>query len=374
MADLVPLEKAAQLLGISAEELNNMRLRNEVFGTRDGSDWKFKMDELARVAADKGITLGGDDDSDFELSEESAELMLDDSGSGSNVLEGEELEFGTSDIKLAAGSDKVGSGSDKDVLSDDQPSDKGSPSDTGKLLADSGDLELSEDDLFDDDLSVKESRMVDSSDLSSDFEDSDLVLEDSDSSDESAVAESGVNLSPTESGISDEAFELGGSDIDSLELPEDEDVLALDDSMGSDSATLLKSDDDFNLTPLEDDALDDSSSGSQVIALEDSAIYTDESTPTVLGDSDQSFDTGAAPQMLDAGDQAAVSISPGAIAVAPEAPYTVGNILALALALFVVSLATMLAFDLARNMWQPADTSLTNTIANFFVRMAGYES
>ena len=263
------------------------------------------------------------------MSDASAELSLSDSAEliddssvdelakekKSDILlteDDDQLSFGASDIALA-------SGSDENVLSDEEPSEKGSPSDTGKLLADSGDLELSEDDLFDDDLTVQQSKgLVDSSDLSSDFEDSDLVLEDSDSSDEPALeaeaAESGINLSPSESGISlEESFDLGGSDIDDLELPEDNEVIALEESAGADSSTLLRSDDDFNLTPLEDDALEDSSSGSQVIALEDSAIYTDDSTPTTLEGAEQTHDD-AAPKMLDASFQQEAA---GFAAIAP---------------------------------------------------------
>ncbi len=387
MSDLVSLERAAELLGVTTDELNDMRLKNEIFGTRDGASWKFKMDEVERVASDRGVPLD-DDDSDFELSDGSAELSLSDSAelieSDSSIDEiasekksdillsedDDELSFGTSDIALA-------SGSDENVLSDEEPSEKGSPSDTGKLLADSGDLELSEDDLFDDDLTVQQSPgLVDSSDLSSDFEDSDLVLEDSDSSEEPAMeeeaAESGINLSPNESGISlEESFDLGGSDIDDLELPDDNEVIALEESAGADSTTLLKSDDDFNLTPLEDDALEDSSSGSQVIALEDSAIYTDDSTPTTLEGAEQTYDD-AAPKMLDAPIQPEAAVF-GAVAPAPEAPYTLVNILSLALAFVVVLVGTMVAFDIARNMWQPTGITLSSTIADFFVNLGGFE-
>ncbi len=213
MSDLVSLDKAAELLGMTATQLNDMRLKNEIFGTRDGASWKFKLEEIQRFADDRNITLAAidmPDDSDFKLTDESLELsfgsseaLLDDSGdaSSSSVIESaDELSFGSSDIALA-------SGSDEDVLADDEPSGKGSPSDTGKLLADSAELQLSEDDLFDDEISLQDSAgLVDSADLSSDFEDSDLVLEDSDSSDEPALeieaGESGISLSANESGIS----------------------------------------------------------------------------------------------------------------------------------------------------------------------------
>ena len=382
MADLVSLEKAAELLGMTPDQLNDMRLKNEIFGTRVDNIWKFKLDEVQRFADDRNISLASvGDGSDFKLDDESLELsfgssadLLEDSSSGSDsgVLDApDELSFGSSDIALAASS------SDEDVLADDEPSEKGSPSDTGKLLADSAELQLSEDDLFDDEISLQDSAgMIDSSDLSSDFEDSDLVLEDSDSSSDPALevqaAESGISLSANESGISlEEPFELGGSDIDDLELPEDSEVIALEESAGPDSATLLQSDDNFDLTPLEDTGMDDSSSGSQVIALEDSAIYTDDSAPTMLGAEDSVGFQDTTPAMLE--DTSFQPAGVAAVAAAPETPYTLFNVLSLALALVMVTLGSIIAFDLARSMWQPADTNLTNTIANMFIQLTGME-
>ena len=94
---------------------------------------------------------------------------------------------------------------------------------------------------------------------------------DSDSSSEITLDSggSGVKLGPTDSGISidDEPLEIGGSDIDSLELPEDDDMIVLESAGDPDAATVMQ-EDDFNLTPLEADA-EFESSGSQVIALDE---------------------------------------------------------------------------------------------------------
>jgi hypothetical protein len=207
--------------------------------------------------------------------------------------------------------------------------------------------------------------------LSSDFEDSDLVLEDSDSSDEPALeiksSPGGISLSPNESGISlDEPFDLGGSDIDDLELPEDDDVIALEESAGRES-TLL-SDDNFDLTPLEDSGLDESS-GSQVIALEDSGIYADDSAPTMLGVGD-AVEIEEAPVMLD--DTYGRLEGTQSVTLVQETPYTLLNVIALSAALVMVVLSTMVAYDVARNMWQPEDTQLSNTVANMFMRLTGF--
>ena len=356
MSELVSLEKASELLGMTSDQLNDLRLKNEIFGTKVGNAWQFKMDEVQRFADDRNISLvGGDGNgSDFKLSDESLELSF---GSSEGLLEDsaadDELDFASSEVGEA------------DVLADDEPGDGTSPSDTGKLLSDSAELQLS-DDLFDDDISLQDSQsLVDSSDLSADFEDSDLVLEDSDSSEDPALNLAAGSLSANESGISLEG------DIDDLELPIDDDVISLDDAAIEDSGTILQSDDNFDLTPLEDSGFEDPSSGSQVIALEDSAIYTDDSAPTMLGAEDSVGFDAAGPAMVE---EATFEPEPGiTVAAPPETPYTLLNVLALALCLLVVTLGCIVAFDLARNMWQPSDSTLSSTITNSFIKMAGYD-
>ncbi len=49
MSNYVPLDEAAKLLGVSPEELVEMRSRGEIFGYRDGASWKFKPEEIERV-------------------------------------------------------------------------------------------------------------------------------------------------------------------------------------------------------------------------------------------------------------------------------------------------------------------------------------
>ena len=90
MAKLIKLDEAAQLLGISADKLTEMRSRNEIFGYRDGATWKFKLDELERVAQQKGLTLGGQPAAEEELEElvELDEVTLEDESA--DVVESEE--------------------------------------------------------------------------------------------------------------------------------------------------------------------------------------------------------------------------------------------------------------------------------------------
>jgi len=54
---LIELKEAAAMLGVTPDELNEMRSRNELYGYRDGATWKFKSEEIEKVAADRGIEL-----------------------------------------------------------------------------------------------------------------------------------------------------------------------------------------------------------------------------------------------------------------------------------------------------------------------------
>lgn len=342
--------------------------------------------------ADSGLLKKG---TSKNLGDDSGALKLDDSGdihaSDENVFDGdEELSFGSSSLSLASESSKK-LGADSANLLDDEAEKGESSSDTGKMLGggNEDDLLLSEDDLFSDELSLADSASFeDSAELSSDFEDSDLVLDDSDSSSEIMLEanESGINLSANESGIAfgDEPLELGGSDIDALELPEDDDMIVLEDAADPEAATIMQ-EDDFNLTPLEASMEEDDSSGSQVIALEDSEIYADDSAATILGESD---DFSAQPAMLDdAGFDGGMGyddgsmggmLVPGAAAVGgpaalPEAPYSLYQVLGLGLVTTLLLTGGMVAYNLAQNMWLPEDQVIGSGVLNFFLRLVGME-
>src|SRR5690606_18148714 len=97
------------------------------------------------------------------------------------------------------------------------------------------------------------------------------------------AGDSGIQLiSPADSGLSlEEApMDLGGSGIEALELSDD-DMLVLEDPTAG-AVAEAQGDDDFMLTPLDDATVDESDSGSQVIAL-DSEVDFEEATPTMLG-------------------------------------------------------------------------------------------
>lgn len=370
------MDEAASMLGMTVEQLTELRSNNEIFGYKDGANWKFKQTELERVAGELNITLKPasapyEEDSSVELdlpaSELSGSIKLEESG---EVLD-DELSFGSSSLSLASESSK--SAGDSANLLDDDPEKADSPSDTGKMLGagNEDDLLLSEDDLFSDELSLADSTSFEeSAELDSDFEESDLILDDSDSNSEIMLDSSASGI-----GLGDEPLELGGSDIDSLELPEDDDMIVLDSAADSEAATMMQ-EDDFNLTPLEASMDEDDSSGSQVIALEDSEIYAEDSSSSGLEDSeafpaqpmmvdDGGFDSGM--QYPDGGMMPA-AVGPAAL---PEAPYTIWQVLSLGLVAFLLVTGGMIAYGLIQNLGLPNDEVVNGSVMNFFLGLVG---
>lgn len=104
MASYLTLDESAKQLGISANELIEMRSRGEIFGFRDGTSWKFKSDEIERVQRE----LSGD--------------VLDDDAGGSSILVSER-QGGSSKSGVVLGSDITPNSSSKSdlQLDADQP-------------------------------------------------------------------------------------------------------------------------------------------------------------------------------------------------------------------------------------------------------------
>jgi len=118
MAQFLSIEEAAKQLGISKEELNEMRDRGEVRAFRDGASWKFKQDEIERVADQMQVGGGDDDFVDFgddaggDSGTESILLseheMGESGGAPSSTIIGRSGEPGgpDSDVKLADAEDE----------------------------------------------------------------------------------------------------------------------------------------------------------------------------------------------------------------------------------------------------------------------------
>lgn len=407
---LIEFNEAAKALGISVEQLQAMRQGGEIYGTNVGGGvWKFKQEEIDRVRAELGsgdisddsfdhLVPKSSDDDDSDSGDDSMSILVSEPELGqspptssSTIIGkgklGSQLSAEDSDLKLSSeltlGS-KKGGGSDLRLADDDDGelrlSDendlKKSGSGTGDLLprkkGDSGkddDLLLSMDD---DNLTLEEDGELK---LDGDSDD-DMVLGGSSLGSDVSLdaAGSGINLtSPSDSGLSleDEPLELAGSQVESLGLPEDEEVFSLDNEADPDQATQLKADEEFLLSPLDDGSLDESSdSGSQVIALEDSDAF-DENAATMVNN-------GAAPLLAeDTGDvmgpalggfgaaggmTASMAQQPQYIPVPmAEAPYSVMNVLGLISVMSVLSLSLMLMIDLLRNMWSWEGTASTTS-------------
>ena len=360
MADLIPLEEAAQMLGIPHDDLTEMISKGEIRGFKSGSSWKFKFDELKRVSEEKGLSLSSGAADDL-----SSELDLEDS-------------FSVEDsINLESG--------DSDVLGDEAEAKTGdSPSDTGKMDGGGGDddMLLAEDDLFED----SELSLADGSDIvqsSSDVGDSDLVL------DEDSLSEIGlssgdgeIDLGSSESGLplEDEPAELSDSDLDSLALPADDSLVSMDD-MGSD----VQEGDDFMLTPVDADGEEDTS-GSQVIALDGSEIYPEDSGGGLLEDSIGVDVDDAAPVLVTEDPDVfgeglvgqAGNVQPVDAPVAmepPEKPYTIWQVLSLVGVFLILALSLTLVIDNARNTWNADEPqAIAAPVADALVNMVGLDA
>ncbi|MGE0758189.1 MAG: hypothetical protein AB7O38_14265, partial [Pirellulaceae bacterium] len=187
----------------------------------------------------------------------------------------------------------------------------------------------------------------------------------------SLEADSGISLqTPTDSGLSleDDAVDMGGSSISALELPEDEAI-----ELDAEPAQNLKKDEEFLLSPSDEMFADESDSGSQVIALEDSAAF-DQEGALVPDDGGLLAEGPSMDQQLDAlGGGAAPVMAPAMVAAAgpPEAPYSAWNITGLVCIILLLSLTGVLMSDIMRNMWAWEDgldmsTSISEGISKAF--------
>lgn len=448
---LVEAKEAADLLGITPEQLNSARISGEISGVRDAGTWKFKMEEVERLAEDRGITLkgaqaaatddddemvvGGDsglaislDDDDFEV--DSPTTIGKPGSKPSNApaaSEGSDLTLSFADDEKTTsakpvGNDKApagkatkpgsGLGSDLNIDELDKKSDGSgfqfSPSDSSVLAGTemnlqnrggggTGDLDFEGSDLglvsdnklgSDDDLALGDDDLTigdDSGELAVGGDDDDELVLESGSDITRGAGDTGINLAkPSDSGLNleEEPLDLAGSSVSSLELPEDDDIIDLDDlDTDPDQATQLKAGEDFNLeqpgmADLEETAEDDS--GSQVIALEDSEAFGLQATPLA----------GAAAAAAPRGDELEGALDqvevrpvtqPALPDIAyrgplPEMPYSIWNVLSLLLIVMVLATTGMLMTDLVRNMWSWDQTfPASSSIMDSMVKMLGLD-
>ena len=395
MANYVSLEEAAKILGVSTDDLVEMRSKGEIFGYRDGASWKFKQEEIDRVLDERGDIIGSDEDhslgsdvslgSDLRLAPDEAEpsdvaLIPDprsDSGvklvnrSSSDNVKPKSQDAASSDLKL------VGEGSDLDLGSDLKLQSSGSgPLGSGKAPGSNvlgSDLGVG--------LGSKASKGIGSDlELSGDDED-ELVL-----GSDSAIglgSESGINLmSPSDSGLSleDEPLDLAGTGISGLDLgaelaadPASSSKISSISSTSGLGAGLVDQNEEFQLTPSSVETDDDS--GSQVIELEDSESFAD----GIGLDEGAGFDGAVQEAGMDGGfgadDLGAVAGAGTGAALAmrsAEVPYSGFWVGMLALVLVLMGLCGLLTTDIIRNLWAwDGQTDYSTGLTSMLVKAFG---
>lgn len=442
----VSLQEAAKMIGVTPEALVEMRSKGVIFGYRDGASWKFKVEEVERVIRERGVEARDSDsgvlsadDEEFESlisglsSKILAEKAQEESGSepGSVLVSEQELgvsatgqstiigkeqpaqsKASDSDLRLAdeSGKDLMGGGSGKlieapgskldldaaDALSGSDlklASGSGtgempavaSGSGTGPLPATrpgssaamraAKDVSLSDDE--DLDLSASDSALDEEirPKAGSTGKGSDVTL---------GSGDSGINLAPSDSGLSleEEPLDLGGSGVDAMELPDEE--IVLQGGAEQDEATSVKVDNEFQLSA-DVGQEEESDSGSQVIALEDSESF-DREAATMLrpeevaaplaGEMFQPLAPEEAAVVQEGFETPVLGAAPPqpayVVAAGVETPYSVWNVLSLTAVVLLLALSGMLMVDVMLNMWQYAGASSVGTgLADGLVAMFG---
>ena len=388
-------EQAAAFLGIRAAELIQMRERGEVRAFRDSGDWKFRKEDLEKLASQLKSRQAEEPESPDESSEDVllSELALgeSDSASSGTVIGSSEQASEQSDVKLAGSDVAIGAGAEE--AKEQAAESKADDLDEIDLTIDEDvPLEDSQIALADTGGRVQEGSPGSGVELGEELEDDELVLGGSGSGSDITIGQdSGISLvDPHDSGLSlDEPMELA-SDDESLALGED-DMLTLSEEAGGESPTQLKTDDDFLLTPMEDEGgEEESESGSQVIALDTGAEGEDAATMVAEGpapgmaamlDEEVTADAGlaeAAPFAVTAPGMTAplaaqqpmaagAPLAPGTVAL-PEAPFGTLAMIALSVCVLLLVLSGIMVVDLMRNMWSWGGAfELNSSLMDFIV-------
>ena len=165
---------------------------------------------------------------------------------------------------------------------------------------------------------------------------------------------SGINIiSPSDSGLAlDEvALDLAGSSPigSSLDLGE---VREAAESQIEPMELEAAEGDEFQLTPLGEEAEEEDKDSSQVIALDE--VAEEEAVGAPLGGGDSQILTE---------DFGAVALTPGAVTVVDpsETTFSTANVVMLSCCMILLTFCGMLAYDLVRNMWVWSDVKPANS-------------
>jgi hypothetical protein len=380
--------EVAEVLHKTPDEVKQMLERRELHGYRDGADWKFKVEDIDKLAKDSAESTPAVAEDSFSIADEGDDVLLSEVALGQADPGLSGTVIGLSGVGKQP--DKVNAVSDSDIVlgsvgdSSALPTPSAASVKPATKQEESGkfeDLELAIDDsglLLDSSptMATLPTGAGSSLDLGGGQSDDEAVLGGSSSgSGISLGGDSGISLvDPADSGFSLETpVNLEPAAGESLVLGED-DLLASGDSSAK---TMLTKNDDFQLTPLEDaGAMDESESGSQVIALDADG---DESATMVgigavgagaammpmldtdLGELPMPSMTGGLGGALPA--SSALGVQPGVMADGPalaqgvggsvvyEFPYTGWQIAALSICLVLFVLCGIMTYDLLRSIW-----------------------
>jgi len=418
------LNEAAAALGLSTDQLMELRQNGEIHGYRDGASWKFKTEEVDRVKSERAggeidghseefdhlMPTGGDEEASSEL--DSMSILVSDEALGKSPPTSSSTIIGKKKAQEAAAGDsglglaEEPSGkadSDLKLADESVPGNLKLAGDSGVLSGPEAKLDTSAAGTGALELASEQSDGIGSdalnlggSDLSLGEDSDDLVLGGSGIGSDVSLdpGGSGINLAtPSDSGLSlEEPLELGGSNVEALELPEDEDMVAIGEAPADpDQATMLKADDEFTLTPMGEFGGEDSSgSGSQVIELSDGSGFDDAAATILGGGMAAAAGVGMAAgglggaavlQEVPAVDPSAglgPVVTPAAGRPQPmvmtgpvEANYSIWNVMFLLCVVMVMGLSGLMMVDLLRNMWAfdgttSASSSVMDTILEAF--------
>jgi excisionase family DNA binding protein len=172
---------------------------------------------------------------------------------------------------------------------------------------------------------------------------------------------SGINIiSPSDSGLALDEVPLDlsgstpmGSSLDLGEVGEAEEAELEPLAIGGGAASQIGGE-DFQLTPVGDDADEEDKDSSQVIALDEVAEEESAAAPLgAIGDS----------QILSE-DFGAVGLGPGAVTISDpmaETPFSTANVVMLACCMVLLAACGMLSYDLLRNMWSWDEVTTFNS-------------
>ena len=335
------LERAAEVLRISTGEVNRMREQSQLRAFRDGSNWKFRKEDVEEALANlikKKNQVEESEDEDILT------FGLQDEDEGPTLIADTNLVDTDDGLTLDNEDSDLGLG-----LVIDETTDHG----VEVGLAEPGPM----------------------------LEDDDLVL--GGSSDLNLSGDSGLSLADDDGPV----FSVETDDDAVLELDEDSDILALSESEDHSEVPTMLGDsvvgNDFDLVADAEDA-EESESSSQVIALDDDSSFGSEELPdfgsSAFGElpvSDAGFDSSAAP-VSTAGASAPFASRPQPTLAGRspfEAEYSGLAVVALGLCCIVpVGLAGMMVYDLVRNIssWDQPSV-LSSPIMNMLAGMLGWK-